>query len=141
LSADASPSVGIALSGGELLLGPEGVRYARMAIAHAARAMHRDGLPLPTGALYLQALLEQASCRIAASDIGSAEVPSGVGLSLSQPVDPVTATEAARMFGCTTRNVTLKCSGGRFASAVKVSGVWLIERAEVESAVAERDVA
>lgn len=129
--------VGLVLGAGEVVLGPDGVRYARMALSHAARAMRQDGLSLPAAARHLSDLLEQAEARLP-SAVGSAELPSAVGAASSAPVDAMTTTEAAQMLGCSARRVVQMCSGVGLDSAVKVGGAWLVERAEVTALQARR---
>lgn len=138
--------VGVVCAGGEVLLGPDGVRFARMAMTVAAREQARSGLALPEPARELRQLLEQAVGQLpplTASAGGSAELPPAPASASSRalPDDPVTTEEAARMLGCSVRRVVQMCAGVGLDSAVKVGRSWLVERAEVLAVQAAREVA
>lgn len=129
-------SVGMVLNGGELLLHPSGVRVVRAAMGALQRALDRDGIGLPSDGRSLLDLLDQAPATAAPVSVrtagsGSPAVRSGPEPAPSALLDPVTASEVARMLDCEPRNARDLCKRGAFPSARLVAGRWLLERADV----------
>lgn len=131
--------VGMVLSGGELLLGPGGLEV----VAWALRRVSGGG-GLPAAAEHLRGLVVEGQRRQGlpmTAEVGNSEAAFGGAGGSSVPVDPVTSMEVARMLGRSERTATGWCRGGLFGSAVKVGGVWLVERAEVVRVRDERGAA
>ncbi len=122
------PSVGVVLSGGEVLLGAEGVRLVRTALVALQRSLARDGIGMPTASRLLLAVLDQSA---ATAGLGSAAVPLVADPAPSVLLDPVSVREVAEMLHCQPRNVRDLCARGAFPSARRLDGRWLVERSDV----------
>lgn len=130
--------IGVALAGGEVLLGPVGVEYARRALVVALSVHHRNGRTPPAGLVELAEVLtagsERAQARSTSASTSAEVSAAGAGAQsreLDDLLDPITTKEAATMLGCTTRNVTDRCARKAFVSARKTPAGWLVERDEV----------
>jgi hypothetical protein len=122
------PSVGVVLSGGEVLLGAEGVRLVRAALVALQRSLDRDGIGMPTTSRLLLAVLDQSA---ATAGVGSAAVPLVTDLAPSVLLDPVSSREVAEMLHCQPRNARDLCARGAFPSARQLDGRWLVKRSDV----------
>lgn len=119
---------------GWAVLSPAAVLRLLACVEFLRRGAVRSGAGLPAWVGPVAAGLEVAAAeaRAAGSSVGgSAEVPPGQGQAGLAAVDLVDSGEAARMLGCSTRNVTGLCTRGVFVSAVKRGRVWWISGAEV----------
>lgn len=120
------------LVGGEVLLHRDGVRYAEQAMRAAFVSQRRNGLPSPPAAVALYRALHTAVGRLQASGCGSAELPPLAVAGSSTGMDTMTAPAAARLLGCTDRNVRDLCARG-VLTGTRAGGRWHVDRVEVQA--------
>lgn len=123
------------LPGGLVVLHPAAVlevSHALRVAGHVGRS--RDHIWPSEGWRELQRVIDQAAAEVRAAGSGSAAVPQ---LPTLEPVaepeaqEPISTAAAAKILGCKERNVRDLCARGRFVSARRRSGRWVIDRAEV----------
>jgi hypothetical protein len=125
------------LAGGWVMVHPSAVAVVCRALLAVEQQHRRDGIAASPEFTHLTATFAEAAGQARASGPGRSEVPQQGGLAASAAsvrmvlVDPVSAEQAARIIGCTSRNVRGLCASGAFESAQRGPGGWEIERAEV----------
>ena len=128
------------LIGGEVLLHRDGVRYAEYAMRAALASQRRNGLPSPPNAVALYRALHTATGRLHASATGSPELPPLAVAGSSTVMDTISAPAAARLLGCTARNVRDLCARG-VLTGTRAGGRWHVDRVEVQARLSTRDSA
>ncbi len=135
----------IALGGGQVLLGPIGSLLVDRALAIAQVDGRRNGLRPPATFTALQAILERAAAEARSTAGGSAELPHAAdpASSTTSPpssvmVDPVGTATAAKLLGCSARNIRDLASRGVFETATVRGGCWWVERQEIEARLLSR---
>ncbi len=125
------------LAGGWVLVNPSAVPVVLRALLTVEQVQRRDGISASPEFTHLVATLAEAAGELRASTGGRSEVPRQRGMAASAAsdrvvlFDPVSAEQAARIIGCTARNVRGLCTRGAFESAQRRPEGWVMERAEV----------
>lgn len=125
------------LAGGWVVVHPSSVAVVCRALLAVEQQHRRDGIAASPEFTCLAATFAEASDAVRSSVAGRAEVPGLAGLRGSWAsdrvvlVDPVSAEQASRIIGCTSRNVRGLCTRGAFETAQRGPGGWVIERSEV----------
>ncbi len=120
------------LTGGEILLHRDGVRWVEMALRAALVSQRRNGLPSPPAAVALYRALHTATSRLQASASGSAELPPLTVAGTLTVMDTIPTSVAARLLGCSARNVRDLCSRG-VLTGTRAGGRWHVDRVEVQA--------
>jgi hypothetical protein len=135
--------LGLALLGGQVLLGPRGVLLLAMSLRAAERVGRHDGVSPTADFVALRTLVERAAAE-AASAVGRADLLDKTGMSRSSEplrvglVEPISTAEAATLLGMSARAVRERCRRGAFTSAVLMGRAWRLESAEVTAAALGR---
>lgn len=111
-----------------LLLSGADVLWTRDALRNLARAQRSNGVGVPARVQHLLELTEDVASRVQA----------GAAIREAAPVpapddDLVDSLKAAALAGCGDAWIRVQCRAGKFATARKVGGRWLISRAELAS--------
>ncbi len=130
------------LPGGMVLVGPRGSRRLLSAVYVLAEVEERRNGATPADLLTLRAALEVAAEQARRNTAEAAEYRAWPAMSSPRRSSSSTVgagsigtREAARLLGCTDRNVRALCRRGVFDSAVRRAGTWWMERSEVAARI------
>jgi hypothetical protein len=133
------------LGGGMVVVGPLGavqllraLRLVEQVADDRGGRMHPDGLALRAA---FEVAIEQARAFVPETSKLSERPDAGSSVTTRSSrsvvlVDPISSAEAAALLDCSEQWVRACCRRGKFASAERRAGRWLIERHEVVAAPA-----
>jgi hypothetical protein len=125
----------LVLDGGVLVLSGPAVVTVAAALRAAQVAAGRDGIRPSQSFTELRAVVDRAAAVVRAAGPGSTAVPQ-----LPPPLDDecdhgegMSTGKVAQLLGCKERNVRDLCARGRFVTARRLHGRWLIGSVEVSA--------
>lgn len=126
------------MPGGFVMVGPTGAKRLLTALRIAEVYARQTGGRVLPDSLRLRAALEVSAERFdsfASETIETPALPDPAGLGMTATslvlLNPIGVTEAARLLHCSEQWVRACCRRGKFASARRRIGGWVLERDEV----------